>query len=117
MFSNRRGNLVEKGVTLVLFIFIMMFVAGIGGQILFEYNKSLNDSYGDGSKPQVIGDYGLNSTYNFAAQIPAAATIGGIVIVIVMVAWAVGGFLKGRNDGSPPQQGFDGSGGFGPGGL
>lgn len=108
----RRGNIVEKGIMLVLFFFLIVFLPMIFMMINSEMATTMNESYGEGSPAQVVSSYGINSTVRFSKQVPMAATVGGITIVILLVGFAIGDYLTKRNEQNNQPPSFTG-GGFG----
>ena len=110
---NKKGqsNIIGKGASLVMFFFVVLFMGGIAGTVLYTFQQSQNNSFGEGSPPHTIAGYGVNATSDFMSQVPAAASIGGIVIVILIVVFAVGDFL-GKKGGGQQNQSL-GSDGFG----
>lgn len=89
---------------LAVFLFVIVLLPVIFIMINQELATSMEETYGATSKVFVVADNGVNATERFSNQTPTAFTIGGIVIIVLLVGFAIGSFLtkKEGSDSVPP---------------
>lgn len=110
----RKGNLVEKGVALAMFFFILVLLPTIFMIVNQNMRDDITAQYGNSSPAYVASSYGINGSLRFMSQVPTAATVGGITIVILIIGFAIGDYLTKKNqDGGGQQPPTYTGGGFG----
>ena len=93
----KKGFLTEAGIEIALFYLVVGLIGALAGSILVSFRDQQTTT----SISYAVADAAANGTLNFGQQFETAGTVGGMILLFLLLGFGLQ-FLLGRRSGGPP---------------